>query len=128
MQRAAKLFIIEEVESATGFSRRTLSAYVQAGLIEPPLKEGATLSYPDTTIERLKRIRRLKEDLGVNLAGIEVILEMREKIEHLQEGLDEVVRFVHKEMKEELAHACNRSENALVPRPLAKPPQATTEK
>lgn len=122
MQTAVKLITIVEMERESGLTRRTIRIYENAGLIEPAVIDAGKPSYPETTLERLKRIRRLKEELGVNLAGVQVILEMREKIEHLQATLDEVVRFVNVELKEELAHYCRREEKAVVPHPLAKPP------
>ena len=67
-------------------------------------------------------IRRLRDELGVNLAGIQVILEMREKIETLQMGLEQVVHFVRDELEQELKGYCRRNEKAVIPKPLAQPP------
>jgi len=123
MQTADKLIALAEVLEVTGLTRRTLLRYESIGLIEPGVRQSGAVFYPERTVERVNRICRLRDDLGVNLAGVGVILEMRAKIEMLQSGLDEVVRFVHDEMRDEMERYCRRSEKAVIPRPLARPPR-----
>ncbi len=122
MKQAAKLIKSIEITRTVGVPRSTLRSYEVAGLIEVMERVGPTTFYREDTIERVNRITRLREELGVNLAGVQVILEMREKIENLQQNLEEVVRFVKDELKDELARCQRRNANAVIPRPLANPP------
>jgi MerR family transcriptional regulator/heat shock protein HspR len=114
-----RLIRIEEVAEAAGVTRRTVRIYERVGLIESREDD----LYPSEVVETIARIDRLRRDLGVNLAGVQVILEMRRKIEALQESLREVVEFVHEEFGEELERHARREEGAVVPRPLAKAPR-----
>lgn len=116
---ALRLIRIEEVAEAAGVTRRTVRIYERVGLIERREDD----LYPPDVVETIARIDRLRRDLGVNLAGVQVILEMRRKIEALQESLREVVEFVHEEFGEELERHARREEGAVVPRPLAKAPR-----
>ncbi|HET7080768.1 MAG TPA: helix-turn-helix transcriptional regulator [Chloroflexia bacterium] len=71
---------------------QTLRLYEREGLIEPGRSRGRIRLYSDHDIERLRMMQRLTNDLGVNLAGAEVILNMREVILDLQRQLAEVRR------------------------------------
>lgn len=90
MRTATRVVRLVEVSRLTGFPVRTLRRFEEEGLIERALLDEAELVYGEETVERLLRIRRLREELGVNLAGIEVILRMREEIERLKTGFDEL--------------------------------------
>ena len=68
------------------------------GLITPQRSDGNTRLYDDGTLERLEAILTLTRDLGVNLAGVEVILNMREQMESLQIETDRLLAFVKQEM------------------------------
>ena len=118
-----KLIRIEQVMKAAGVSRRTVRSYVEAGIIEESGREGAHPLYDEGVIEALGRVGRLRDELGVNLAGVQVILDMRKKIESLQKTVREVAKFVHDEMGEELGRVTRRRGVELIPRPLAKPPK-----
>jgi MerR family transcriptional regulator, heat shock protein HspR len=71
---------------------QTLRLYEREGLIEPGRSRGHIRLYSDRDIERLRMMQRLTNDLGVNLAGAEVILNMREMILNLQHELAEIRR------------------------------------
>jgi len=114
-----RLIHIEEVVERSGVSRRTLRVYRKAGLVAPLQDE----FYEEEAIETLARIGRLREELGVNLAGVQVILEMRRKIETLQESIREVVQFVHDHFGDELDQHAQRAGGPVIPRPLARPPR-----
>ncbi len=122
MDKAVKLYRLRELVEATGVSASTLRVYREAGLIEPAAREGRRYLYDEETVETVQRIRRLRRDLGVNLAGIQVILEMRRTIEELQEHLDEVVRFVREELRAELERYLRQQEKAVVPKAFSRPP------
>ncbi len=127
MQKVTKLYRIHEIVEATGISRRTLRVYQHAGLIEPVAREGRYPLFDEATLETVQRIQRIRRDLGVNLAGVQVILEMRRKIEDLQQSLEEVVRFVREELRTELEQYLRRQEKAVLPKPLAGPPKPWDE-
>ncbi|MDW7711294.1 MAG: MerR family transcriptional regulator [Deferrisomatales bacterium] len=128
MRPAMKLYRAREVIEITGLSRRTLRIYEEVGLVapaDPSSSEGEESGpfYTEDVVETLRRIERLRRDLGVNLPGVQVILEMRQKIIDLQTSLDEVVRFVHTDLRQELEQFLRREEKAVVPKPLFQPPK-----
>ena len=77
---------------------QTLRLYEREGLITPPRSAGNTRLYDDRTLDRLETILTLTRDLGVNLAGVEVILNMREQMESMQIETDRLLAFVKQEM------------------------------
>ncbi|GAB6061678.1 MerR family transcriptional regulator [Deferrisoma palaeochoriense] len=123
MDKAVRLIRVREIVEATGVSSSTLRVYREAGLIEPAAREGRAYLYDEDTIETVRRIQRLRNDLGVNLAGVQVILEMRRTIEELQEHLDEVVRFVREDLRAELERVLRQREKAMIPRAFFRPPK-----
>jgi MerR family transcriptional regulator, heat shock protein HspR len=83
---------------------QTLRAYEREGLLRPARTDGNTRLYSEDDLERIELILRLTKDLGVNLAGVEVILNMRERMGEMQgrmnEMLQEVLRRMESEFKE----------------------------
>ena len=83
---------------------QTLRAYEREGLLRPSRTDGNTRLYSEDDLERIELILRLTKDLGVNLAGVEVILNMRERMGEMQgrmnEMLQEVLRRMESEFKE----------------------------
>jgi len=79
---------------------QTLRLYERLGLLTPSRSEGNTRLYTDADLKRLETILNLTRDLGVNLAGVEVILEMREKMERMQRQMAEMIEFVRDNMDE----------------------------
>ena len=73
-----------------GVQTHTLRYYERIGIIEPYRSRGNTRLYSDNDIAQLRRAKTLMDDLGVNLAGIEVILRMAERMAELQNQLDEI--------------------------------------
>jgi MerR family transcriptional regulator/heat shock protein HspR len=90
---------------------QTLRLYERLGLLQPSRSEGNTRLYTDSDLERLETILSLTRDLGVNLAGVEVILNMREKMEKMQQELEEILAFVNESMAE---HGAAAGREALV--------------
>jgi MerR family transcriptional regulator/heat shock protein HspR len=117
-----RLYRVQEVIETVGITRRALRVYEEYGLVGPASREEEDL-YAEEALETLRRIRRLRMELGVNLAGVQVIMEMRRKMEDLQRSLDEVVDFVRGDLREELEHYIRREAKAIVPKPLTKPPK-----
>jgi MerR family transcriptional regulator, heat shock protein HspR len=112
--REHRLFMISVVSEMLGIHPQTLRLYEREGFIKPKRSVGNTRLYSEEDVEKLEMILRLTRELGVNLAGVEVILSMREKMEQMQREMEETVH----QLREELAREIRRREemrNALVP-------------
>jgi MerR family transcriptional regulator/heat shock protein HspR len=90
-------YVISVAAERAEVHEQTLRHYERLGLISPARKGGSPHSprlYSDRDIERVIQIRRLMRDLGVNLAGVEAILHMKDRMEHMQAELEqEIVRL-----------------------------------
>ena len=93
---------------------QTLRLYEREGLLKPSRTEGNTRLYSTQDLQRLETILSLTRELGVNLAGVEIILNMREKIERMQSEVDEFVAFVKGELSRGLDDWEQRLSTALV--------------
>jgi MerR family transcriptional regulator/heat shock protein HspR len=82
------LFHISVVARMVGVHQQTLRAYERQGLLAPRRTPGNRRMYSRRDVERLRQVLRLVTDLGVNLAGVDVILRLTEQIESLQQDLD----------------------------------------
>ena len=85
-------YVISVAARMLGMHAQTLRYYERAGLVRPSRSRGRIRLYSVADIARLRQIQRLINDLGVNLAGAEVILRMGERIEQLQEEVEDVRR------------------------------------
>src|SRR5881398_1444456 len=88
-------YMISAVAETYDIHPQTLRLYEREGLLKPSRSQGNTRLYTDEDLERLEIILNLTRDLGVNLAGVEVILSMREKMEKMRKELEELVQYVH---------------------------------
>ena len=107
---------------------QTLRLYEREGLLRPSRSEGNTRLYTDEDLERLEFILNLARDLGVNIAGIAVILQMRERMEEMNRQMQGFVDYVRTEM---LSRMQPQSSSAgLIPmrRPVVVPPTAPGKK
>ncbi|HEX4498090.1 MAG TPA: MerR family transcriptional regulator [Thermoanaerobaculia bacterium] len=95
-----KFVMISVVAEKYAIHPQTLRLYEREGLIKPARSAGNTRLYDEEAIRRLEIILTLTRDLGVNLAGVEVILHMREQMEKMQGEVDRLLEFV-KRMAEE---------------------------
>jgi MerR family transcriptional regulator/heat shock protein HspR len=77
-----------------GLHPQTLRLYEREGLLQPSRSEGNTRLYSEEDLRRLETILNLIRDLGVNLAGVEVILNMREKMEQIEAEISEFLEFI----------------------------------
>lgn len=112
--RGHKLYMISVVSEMLGVHPQTLRLYEREGFIKPRRSGGNTRLYSEEDVEKLEMILRLTRELGVNLAGVEVIISMREKMEQMQREMEETIRL----LREDLAREIRRREearNALVP-------------
>jgi MerR family transcriptional regulator, heat shock protein HspR len=85
MKKRAKGYTISAIADHYGVHQQTLRLYEREGLLKPSRSDGNVRLYSDEDIERLEVILKLTRDLGVNLAGVEIILNMREKMDHMQQ-------------------------------------------
>src|SRR5688500_4539797 len=92
MKRKAHTFTISAVAEQFDIHPQTLRLYEREGLLKPSRSDGNTRLYTDADLERLEVILSLTRDLGVNLAGVEIILNMREKMDAMQREFE---RFFH---------------------------------
>jgi MerR family transcriptional regulator/heat shock protein HspR len=94
--------VISVVAELFGVHPQTLRTYEREGLIRPARTEGNTRLYSEEDLARLELILRLTNDLGVNLAGVEIILNMRERMERMRRETAEVFEAVLRVAGEEL--------------------------
>ena len=83
------MFVISVAARLVEMHPQTLRYYERAGLVKPKRSRGSIRLYSQRDIERLKKIARLVDNLGVNLAGVEVIIHLTEKLELMQQVLEE---------------------------------------
>jgi MerR family transcriptional regulator/heat shock protein HspR len=125
---AGRYYMISVVGKSYGIHPQTLRLYEREGLLKPSRTEGNTRLYSEEDLRQLEVILNLTRDLGVNLAGVEIILNMRRKMEQIQQETGEFVEYVKQELLRGNREGWQqRIEQALVrlpPRPLApvKPP------
>jgi MerR family transcriptional regulator/heat shock protein HspR len=91
-------YMISSVAEQFGIHPQTLRLYEREGLLTPSRSEGNTRLYTDEDLERLEVILQLTREFGVNLAGVEIILNMREKMELMQRQMQEFVETLNAEM------------------------------
>jgi MerR family transcriptional regulator/heat shock protein HspR len=106
--------MISVVSEMLGIHPQTLRIYEREGFIKPKRSGGNTRLYSEEDVERLEMVLRLTRDLGVNLAGVEVILSMRQKMEQMQREMEETIIKLRVELEREIARR-EEARNALVP-------------
>jgi MerR family transcriptional regulator/heat shock protein HspR len=100
--RARRRFTISVAAEIVDVHQQTLRHYERIGLIEPQRGKGEIRYFSFEDIERIQQIRRLVDDLGVNLAGVEVILNMRDQMETLRRQMEDTLRLMHTEHEAEI--------------------------
>ena len=78
---------------------QTLRLYEREGLIKPQRTAGNNRLYTDEDLERLEFILTLTRELGVNLAGVEIILRMKEQMEEMQKQIEQLLEFIEQQLK-----------------------------
>jgi MerR family transcriptional regulator/heat shock protein HspR len=114
-------YMISAVAELYKIHPQTLRLYERQGLLKPSRSEGNTRLYTDQDLERLEVILTLTRDMGVNLAGIEIVLNMREKMEQMQQQMENFVRVAQQEMARSLAMLGERGPRTAIVR--ATPPR-----
>src|ERR1035437_8867475 len=116
-------YMISVVAEQYEIHPQTLRLYEREGLLKPSRSEGNTRLYTTDDLERLEGILHLTRDLGVNPAGVEIILNMREKMSDMQSQIQEFVATLNREL---LAHsgrpAVSDAHNSQIPVISARPP------
>ena len=82
------MYVISVAAKMVGLHPQTLRHYEDVGLVKPERTEGNIRLYSPGDIDRLRQINRLTDELGVNLAGVQIILDMRERLEQLQLAME----------------------------------------
>ena len=119
-------YMISVVAEMYDVHPQTLRLYEREGLLKPSRSEGNTRLYTEDDLKRLEFILSLARDLGVNIAGIGIILDMRERMEQMQHQMQDFVHYVQQEVMRRAQS--NIPKDALVPvrRPVVISPPAST--
>jgi MerR family transcriptional regulator/heat shock protein HspR len=128
-------YMISAVAEMYEIHPQTLRLYEREGLLKPSRTEGNTRLYTDEDLERLEFILNLARDLGVNIAGIAIILQMRERMEEMNRQMQGFVEYVRTEMLARFQAAAPGASAAIVPirkpqviKPVAPPARPAPRK
>ncbi|HKF21204.1 MAG TPA: helix-turn-helix transcriptional regulator [Candidatus Angelobacter sp.] len=114
-------YMISAVAEMYDIHPQTLRLYEREGLLKPSRTEGNTRLYTEEDLQRLEFILNLARDLGVNIAGIAIIIQMRERMEEMNRNMQEFVRFVQQEVAFRASHAhADPNQGAMIP--FRRPP------
>src|ERR1035441_8596326 len=97
-RKSKGVYMISAVAEMYEIHPQTLRLYEREGLLKPSRSEGNTRYYTEEDLERLEFILNLARDLGVNIAGIGIILQMRERMEEMTRQMQSFVEYVRTEM------------------------------
>jgi len=106
---STRLYSISVVAKMLDVHQQTLRIYEKEGLIKPTRTSGNTRLYSDKDIENIRLILRLTNDLGVNIAGVGVILELRQQMEEMAQQYENKVQLVMQEMVQRFMNYLNDS-------------------
>lgn len=100
MKKRLKSYTISAVAEMFDIHPQTLRMYEREGLLKPSRSDGNTRLYSDEDLERLEVILALTRDLGVNLAGVEIIINMREKMDAMQREFERFFEYLRSHASE----------------------------
>jgi MerR family transcriptional regulator/heat shock protein HspR len=115
-KKARAGYMISAVSELYKLHPQTLRLYERVGLLKPSRSQGNTRLYTDADLERLEVILTLTREMGVNLAGIEIILNMREKMAEMQSQMETFTSFVQQELSRGLRTPGTRPVNSAIVR------------
>jgi MerR family transcriptional regulator/heat shock protein HspR len=123
-------YMISAVAEMYDIHPQTLRLYEREGLLKPSRTEGNTRLYTDEDLQRLEFILSLARDLGVNISGIAIILQMRARMEEMQFQIQDFVQYIQREVLTRATAAADPSKGAIVPirRAVVAPPDASRRK
>jgi MerR family transcriptional regulator/heat shock protein HspR len=120
LKKGERLFTTREVAEKLGVHPRTVQYYEREGIVTPRRDRTGARIFSQADIDRMRMVQRLREDLGVNLAGAEVILRMRERMEEMEREMDSFIERMRTEIGWELRQYEIRLKNPLVESPRDK--------
>jgi len=115
MKKRVKTYTISAVSEMYDIHPQTLRLYEREGLLKPSRSDGNTRLYEDTDLERLEVILSLTRELGVNLAGVEIILNMREKMSAMQREFERFFEYLKTHASEFTHSPEGGTSDALIP-------------
>src|SRR5271155_2249035 len=123
-------YMISAVAEMYGIHPQTLRLYEREGLLKPSRTEGNTRLYTDEDLQRLEFVLNLARDLGVNISGMAIILQMRERMEEMQRQIQDFVKYIQEEVLSRATAAADPSKGAIVPvrRAMVTPTQQLVRK
>ena len=108
-ERSKAAYMISAVAEQYEIHPQTLRLYEREGLLAPPRSEGNTRLYTDEDLERLEVILKLTREVGVNLAGVEIILNMREKMAAMQKQMEGFIQGLNQELSQRVANRADEN-------------------
>jgi len=115
-ERQRPKYPISVVAEMVGVHPQTLRLYEREGLLKPQRTSRQTRLYSEEDIERLRSIISLTQDMGVNLAGVEIILRMRRQMEEMQQTVEELLQKLYRKIQQKITETDYREMASLVPR------------
>ncbi len=109
------VYVISVVSEILNIPQQTLRIYEKANLVTPKRTKQNTRLYSQADIEKLQRIIRLHQELGINLAGIEVIMHMRQKMMNMQFEFEKIIRLMKDTFGADLNVDLDENSTNLVP-------------
>ena len=113
--RSKAAYMISAVADQYQIHPQTLRLYEREGLLTPSRSEGNTRLYTEEDLQRLEVILKLTRELGVNLAGVEIILNMREKMSEMQTQIEEFITSLNRELISRTRPQPQPARNSLIP-------------
>jgi len=113
--RSKAAYMISAVAEQYQIHPQTLRLYEREGLLTPSRSEGNTRLYTDDDLVRLEVILKLTRELGVNLAGVEIIMNMREKMAAMQQQIEQFVETLNEELVSQARRTVSESHQSLIP-------------
>src|SRR5262249_49098443 len=114
-KRSKAAYMISAVAEQYQIHPQTLRLYEREGLLAPSRSDGNTRLYTDDDLERLDVILKLTRELGVNLAGVEIILNMREKMAAMQRQIEEFVATLNTQLVQRAGRTSDEPKRSLIP-------------
>ena len=93
-------YMISVAADIVGMHPQTLRIYEQRGLVQPKRTSGNTRLYSEADVERLKLIQRLTTELGLNLAGVEMVLRLEDQMNRMQRRMERMERELREQMRD----------------------------
>ena len=112
--RSKPLYMIGVVAEMLKVHPQTLRFYEKKGLVRPGRSEGQTRMYSEEDVEEIARLLRLTRDLGVNLAGVKIVLKMRRRMIDMQRQIEDLLGYVRDNGGEAPAGSAPEPREALV--------------